>query len=276
MNSALGSTGAGKVVMTLVVSALAAAMPLFVAAEQPPVVSSAPALSEIVTKMEAARLQSKETAPFLLTREYRMYQGETGQPASQVKAQINVVPPHDSDYKIIESKGSDRGEKIVRKILEHEAKAEKSSPSPTAIVSANYDFELLGREKLQGTDCYLLRIKPKRKDSNLVDGKAWVDGNSYLVRKIEGELAKSPSWMVKQVKLNVHFGEMDGVWTQTSTQAVADVRLLGKYMVNGRAVDLKSSSTEAAKKPAQKKSLGMRVVAPRASAQYSARGMVVR
>ena len=210
-------------------------------------------LDEIVVRMEEARLRTKQTPAFQLTREYQMFHGDEHQPASQVKAEINVVPPRDREYRIIESKGSDRGEKVVRKILEHEAAAEKVNPSPTAVIRDNYDFALQGREMLEGVSCYVVSLKPKRLDPALVDGRAWVDPNTFSVRKIEGKMAKSPSWWVKEVNLVVNFGEIGGIWTQTASHAVADVRVIGKYTVEGKALEVQTANAVASDAHSQRK-----------------------
>jgi hypothetical protein len=203
-------------------------------------------LDEVLGRMEQERLRNKQTPPFLLTRQYRLFQGDTQTPASEVKAQISVVPPSERDYKIIESQGNDRGEKVVRKILEHEAAAEKLNPSPTAIVRANYEFSDGGREVFEGANCYVLGLKPRREESSLVEGRAWVDPNTFAIRKIEGRLAKSPSWWVKDVALVVNFGEIGGLWMQTTSRAVAEVRVIGKYTVQGRALDVRTATSDAA------------------------------
>jgi Outer membrane lipoprotein-sorting protein len=217
-------------------------------AEQP----ATPDLKQIVSNMETARVQSKQTEPFLLTREYRLFHGDEVTPTSEVKAEINVVPPHERDYKIVESKGSDRGEKVVRKILDHESEAEKRSVPPTALVSDNYDFGFLGEQSFQGAHCYVLSLHPKRKDPSLIEGKAWVDASTFLVRKVEGAMSKSPSWWVKDVTVTVLFGEISGVWTQTATNAVANVRIMGKYTVSGRSTSLLSATAEASNRVQKK------------------------
>ncbi len=197
-------------------------------------------LNQILTRMEQARVLAKQTGPFVLTREYRMYHGDDSNPTSEVKAQISVMPPNRRDFKIVEAKGNSRGETVVRKILEHEARDEKADPPPGAIIRENYNFTYLGEEQFQGIPCYVLALHPKREATSLIEGKAWVDANSFLVRKIEGSLSKSPSWWVRGVWVNVEFGEVGGVWMQTSTDATADVRLLGKYTVDGWATGVQA------------------------------------
>jgi hypothetical protein len=203
-------------------------------------------LDQVVARMEQERMRNKQTPPFLLTRQYQLFQGDTQTPASEVKAQISVVPPSERDYRIVESQGNDRGEKVVRKILEHEAAAEKLNPSPTAIVRQNYEFNDGGRELFEGVNCYVLGLKPRREESSLVEGRAWVDPNTFAIRKIEGRLAKSPSWWVKDVALVVNFGEIGGLWMQTTSRAVAEVRVIGKYTVQGRALDVRTATSDAA------------------------------
>jgi hypothetical protein len=69
-------------------------------------------------------------------------------------------------------------------------------------------------------------------------------------------MAKSPSWWVKDVNLVVNFGLMDGVWTQLASHAVADVRVLGKYTVQGQVLDLQASTAVASNLSLQKKMPG--------------------
>lgn len=206
-------------------------------------------LNQIVSRMEQARLFPRQTAPFQLTREYRLFHEKDSHPTSEVKAEINVIPPHEHDYRIVESKGSGRGEKVVRKILDHETAAEKASPPPTAVVHENYEFAYAGEETFQGARCYVLSLRPKREETSLVEGRAWVDADTFLVRKIEGELSKSPSWWVKHVRVTVVFDEIGGVWTQASTLAVAEVRFVGQYTVTGHVTSVHSSDALAANNP---------------------------
>jgi hypothetical protein len=203
-------------------------------------------LDQIVNRMEQERIRTKQTPPFLLTREYKLFHGDDAKPTSDVKAQISVSTPSQRDYKIVSSEGSDRGEKVVRKILAHEAAAEKVTPSPTGITRDNYDFTDLGRAMFEGVNCYVLGLKPKRQDPGLVEGRAWVDPNTFAIRKIEGKMSKSPSWWVKDVDLVINFGEIGGLWMQTESQATADVRIIGQYTVRGRALNVQTGDAVAA------------------------------
>ena len=84
------------------------------------------------------------------------------------------------DYSIVKSEGSDRGKSIVRKVLDHESEMANHSDEH-AVTARNYDFALLGRELVNGRDCYVLQLSPRRQAVELIRGKAWVDANSFTV-----------------------------------------------------------------------------------------------
>ncbi|MGH9566161.1 MAG: hypothetical protein ACRD4F_17825, partial [Candidatus Angelobacter sp.] len=92
----------------------------------------------------------------------------------------------------------------------------------------------IGTEMVDGRRCYVLGLNPKRNDKNLVRGQAWVDAETYNIRKIEGKTAKSPSWWIHDVQILMSFAEIDGMWLRTFTRAVANVRFKGRYEMVSR------------------------------------------
>jgi hypothetical protein len=100
---------------------------------------------------------------------------------------------------------------------------------------------------LDGQPCYLLGLKPKRKEKDLISGEAWVDKHSLLVRNIEGEIAKTPSWWLKRVRVKLAFADVEGTWLQTSMEAVADVRILGPHTLTSRILDYRGTDVVASK-----------------------------
>jgi hypothetical protein len=100
---------------------------------------------------------------------------------------------------------------------------------------------------LDGRPCYLLELKPKRKEKDLIVGKAWVDKNSFSVLRIEGDTAKPPSWWLKSVHITLAFGELGGNWLQTSMEAVADVRFFGSHTLTSRILDYRAADIRASR-----------------------------
>ena len=124
-------------------------------------------------------------------------------------------------------------------------KRAKTIKARTALTRDNYDFTLMSDTVLDGRPCYVLGLKPKRKEKDLVSGSAWVDKSSFLILHLEGETAKTPSWWLKSVRIKLSFGDVSGVWLQTSMEAVSDVRLLGLHTLRSRILDYRGSDISA-------------------------------
>jgi hypothetical protein len=207
-------------------------------------------VSEIVNRIQQARSRQHDSGvAYTVTRQYQLAGAGAQKPQSEVVADINVLPPSQEDYVIRQSDGSDRGEKIVRKILDHETSM-AGHHELLELSQRNYDFALLGGDTVDGHPCYLLQLTPKRDAVELVRGMAWVDTESFEVRRIDGNPAKNPSFWVKNIHITLDFGEMQGMWLQTSTRAVADIRLAGTHVLTSRATDLRTASINAQVHPA--------------------------
>lgn len=209
-------------------------------------------LKAIVQHVDQAAVANRtHYRAYIVTREYQLYGADLQNPSSEVVAEVNFVPPDTKDYKILESKGSSRGEGVVRHLLDHERKAAAEGTAPGAFTSDNYNFSMLGEEKLDRHDCYVLKLEPKSKATNLIDGRAWVDKQTYLVRRVDGEMAKLPSWWLKSVHVTLDFSEVDGMWLQSRTRAVADVRIFGRHTFLSHDVSYRTSDAVAQNTPAK-------------------------
>lgn len=133
----------------------------------------------------------------------------------------------------------------MRQVLDHEVEATTNKAS-SAINTDNYNFDYIGEAVLDGQVCYILDLKPKRKETDLISGEVWIDKHSFFVRQIEGELEKSPSWWLKQVRIKVLFADFQGSWVQTKMEANADVRIVGTHTLTSRLVDYRREDQLAA------------------------------
>ena len=93
----------------------------------------------------------------------------------------------------------------------------------------NYDFCFIREEHLAGRRCYVLELRPRRKDKNLVRGSIWVDADTYLLHRTEGEPAKSLSWWVRDVRM-VFFMRCGG-WVEDGSRP-HHVRILANPIVS--------------------------------------------
>jgi hypothetical protein len=195
-------------------------------------------LSAILERMQKAQADPRPATPYQVIRDYRLVGEKASDPGSEVVAEVDSISPEEKSFVIQKRVGSSRAEDVVRKILQHETQlSTPEQQSEAAINTQNYAITYLGAATLNGSSCYLLGLEPRRKDTELIHGRVWVDPHSFQIRHIEGELAKSPSWMVKKVALKVDFADVRGVWLQTGMEAVADVRFVGTQTLRSQTID---------------------------------------
>jgi hypothetical protein len=198
-------------------------------------------LNRIVDALEQAQTGVRPAVSYQVVREYRLSGARDSRSDSEVVAAVDFQPPDKKDYRIQKSSGGDRGLQVVRRLLDHEVAA-ASNQRRTAFTRDNYDFSYIGDTTLDGQRCYILGLKPKRKEADLINGQLWVDEHSFIVRHIEGELAKSPSWWIRRVNVKLSFSEVGGAWLQTEMEATADVRIAGTHTLTSRTIDYRPAN----------------------------------
>ncbi len=196
-------------------------------------------VTTIVSNMvRAQRANRAQHTAYEVTRNYQVFKPEHPDSTSKVVAEVDFLPPGAKSFKITQSTGG-MVEHVVRKSLEHEVELTQD-PSQTEYAPANYDFALAGEEMLDGSRCFVLELKPKHDSKDLLDGKAWVDAQTFLIRKVEGSPSKSLSFWLKDVKLVFRYQNVDGMWLRTSSQASAHVRFSGEMDLISRDVHFRS------------------------------------
>jgi hypothetical protein len=133
--------------------------------------------------------------------------------------------------------------KVFRGSLEKEREMSAAGdPSRAALTPDNYIFEDEGT----ATDgLSTLTVTPRRKDVLLIDGSIFLDPKDGELVRIEGRLAKAPSFWVQRVQIERSYQRIGGARVPVETKAVANIRLGGRATfemtyeyesVNGRAV----------------------------------------
>ena len=201
-----------------------------------------PSAEMIVVRMAQARAEGRaRLRPYIVTRDYKLFGSDASKAKSEVIANIAFVPPDSKKYSIQKTNGSGMGQILVRRMLACEVEVEKARLS-TDLSADNYDFRFIREVDESGERSYVLKLLPRRKEQFLLRGDVWVDADTYLPRRFEGELAKGPSWWVRNVRITFVYSDVGGMWLQTSTDAAADVRILGRSTMVSR--DMKYKITE--------------------------------
>jgi hypothetical protein len=218
-------------VLTLVLGIPSVAAPQ-VSSRQADTQANAPDLDVIVQSLEAAEQQNPAKAQgYTVTRSYKLFHYDEIEPVSQTTAEITFVPPDKKSYEIKQSSGISRGKNLVRDILDLESVPTESSGE---ISRQNYKFILIREEELAGALVYLLRIIPKRKEKNLLNGFVWVDTKTFRIQRIEGTPAKKPSWWLKDLDITLQYTDMDGLWLPTYMNVHCGCPFGGQLCLNWR------------------------------------------
>lgn len=156
-------------------------------------------------------------------------------------------------YEIVSERGADTvRNKVLRAVLKREQELiADGQAGRAALTEDNYEFTDGGIE--EGLRYVLL--KPKRKEVMLVEGRMVLSPDGLDLLRVEGRLAKNPSFWTSLVNIIRHFANVDGVRVPVSTESVAKIKFAGQSTldvfyeyesINGRPVSRDARRTLAA------------------------------
>lgn len=130
-------------------------------------------------------------------------------------------------YRIVGEGGSDYiRSRVFRASLETERRMwADGSPARVALTPANYLFEERGAQPDGLTS---LVLKPRRKDSLLIDGSIHLNPEDGDLVRLEGRLIKPPSFWTRRVNIVRWYRRVAGVRMPVALETVASVRLVGE------------------------------------------------
>jgi hypothetical protein len=168
--------------------------------------NTTPTIESIIADMAQARAENQARfRSYIVTRDYKLFGKEQTKTKVHLMADISFVPPATKKYSIQKADGAGFGETIVRRMLMSEVEIAKDYTA-TDFSADNYDFRFIHEGNVGGQRCYVLELLPKRKNKNLLYGKIWVDAGTHLPRRIEGEPAKTPSWWLRSLRIELDYG----------------------------------------------------------------------
>jgi hypothetical protein len=164
------------------------------------------------------------------------------------------------EYQIVREGGSEYiRNKVLRPLLENEERLfATTDASRSAVTSQNYD--LRGLEASAEPGLVKLLVRPKRRDVSLVDGAVFVTEDEADLVRVEGRLAKNPSFWTKRVDVVRRYERIGGMRVPISLDSVAQVRLAGTSTlsmtweyetINGERVVTASASARGQAVPAE-------------------------
>jgi hypothetical protein len=172
---------------------------------------------------------SRPDEPLTQYRAVRRLEGEN--PRFNMQGAIEAVTELSAggrfEYLITSETGSDYiRDKVLRPILETEAKVLASgNASRSALTSENYD---IGGGELAESGLVKLFAKPRRKDVSLIDGAVYITSDDADLVRVEGRMAKNPSFWTTRVDLVRHYDRLGGVRVPVRLDSTAQIRFAGE------------------------------------------------
>jgi hypothetical protein len=111
---------------------------------------------------------------------------------------------------------------VVVRYLQAEADAQQDQSDSIAITPANYKFKYKGQKDADGRPVHVFELTPKKKKKGLFKGEIWIDAETYLPVREEGNLIKSPSIFVKKLAFVRTFDIRDGMAVPLQVQSVVN------------------------------------------------------
>jgi hypothetical protein len=143
---------------------------------------------------------------------------------------LDVVTTLDAEhgfrFEIIAEGGSSYvRDKVLKPALQREAEASKTGESGRAALNET-NYEVAAAEALDG----LVRVAlvPRRRDLFLVRGAVFLTPEDGDLVRIEGELAKTPSFWTRKVHIVRRYGRIAGVRVPLAIDSTAQIVMAGK------------------------------------------------
>jgi hypothetical protein len=195
------------------------ALTAFVAAEPLPTPSAVePALHRFLTRADE---------PLLTYRGTRRLEGRNDRFNASGWMEIAVDLTADGfHYRVLNEGGSDLiRRRVFRSMLENEEQIfANGDVARSSFTSSNYDLTPADASE---PGLVKLLARPKRKDITLIDGAVYItDTDADLVR-VEGRLAKSPSFWTRRVDVVKQYARVGGLRVPVRVDSTAQIRFVG-------------------------------------------------
>lgn len=171
-------------------------------------------------------------AQYTVLEHYAVFRGkDETHPVAEMTVKTTYRPESGKSYQVVSTGGS----AIVRHLgldplLEREKEINQPSEvSHSWITSANYDMTLKpGTQMLDGRECLVLAIHPKRKAPNLIEGSLWVDAKDGTIVRLEGVASKAPSVFAGVTHMVRQYALIYGFAMATHARAESNTFLYGR------------------------------------------------
>jgi hypothetical protein len=194
-------------------------------------------ISAIVHGVDASvKNRIDHLAAYTVTEHYAVFRGKDERhPTSEMLVRTTYRKQQGKSFEILSQSGSAfwRNE-VLSTLLSNEKHMSLPGNVETALItSANYEMTLdaKGREQINGRDCLVLDITPRRASQFLIKGKVWVDARDFAIVLLKGRASKSAFFLASAAEVARQYDEVKGLPMATHVQAISNSSLLGQTVV---------------------------------------------
>ena len=201
------------------------------AAQQPP------DIGRVVRGVDASvKNRIDRLAGYTVTEHYAVFRGkDETHPTAEMLVKTTYTKQAGKSYEIVSQSGSSlwRNE-VLHTLLDNEKRMSQPGNVETALIdSANYEMKLDASpwDHLNGRDCLVLDITPRRNSEYLFKGRLWVNAQDFAIVQLKGTASKSAFFLASAAEVSRQYDELDALPMATHAQAVSGSALLGQTMV---------------------------------------------
>jgi hypothetical protein len=199
--------------------------------------AQAPDLPTVVHGVDTSvKDRMNRLASYSVTEHYAVFRGrDLSTPAAEMLVKTTYRKQTGKSYQILSQSGSSLWRnQVLKTLLENEQKMSQPGNVETALInSSNYEMQLDKNpaQTLNGRECLLLDITPRRKSQYLFQGLLWVDAHDYSIVQLKGTAAKSAVFIANAAEITRQYSEVESVPMATHAEAVSGSALLGQTVV---------------------------------------------
>ncbi len=195
-----------------------------------------PDTASVIRQVDAAvKARIDSMAGYTVTEHYAVYRSNDEiHPVAEMIVETTYKQDSGKTYIIVSQSGSAIVRNLVlHAILDNEKRLNEPGIREGAwITSANYEMKLKpGETLLDGRDCLILALIPKRKAPYLFEGTLWVDSKDGSIVQLQGIASKSPSIFTGPTQLMRQYADIGGFSQATYARAVSRSSMFGETIV---------------------------------------------
>jgi hypothetical protein len=198
-------------------------------------VSLAESPDTVITNVEAVvRARFEHIAQYVVREHYAVYRNGAAEAAAEQTVEAAYQKSTGITYTTVSKAGSSmwlsRG---IEPALESEREVnEVTTRHQVMLTEDNYEFEVdPAKDSVNGRDCFVLDLKPRRKSPYLLNGKAWVDAKTYLLVRIRGTQSRSSSLLAGLPLITRDFAYISGFAMVVHEEIEAHTFLFGQTVI---------------------------------------------